>query len=535
MQLASVQPFCSFSFPLRWQPKGIWAILMSVAIASAPSPAIAVPIESVTNPRDAYGGWVSDDANLLSDATESELNQIISDLEATNGSEIAVVTVADTAPAATPKAFATELFNDWGIGKADADNGILFLISEGDRRVELEIGYGMESILTQPRLRQILNIHILPPMKEGDFDQGALAGTLALIGEVQRPAGGESKADLPNSEALASSEATVSQSSEGTTPTRQPGDPGLSPDLKMQQQQWFQALMGIPLHIRIAIGGFSTSLLLLYLMRKAARRPVWLKPGTTSRHCIGNHPDLRIQRLEYLGTTLAIASTLILVGGTISVVVPSLFIGLIVTLPLTKKVHQKRQADRAQQLRAGDRQSSDSAPPTDHQQDWIRPRQCETCNRALTRLSETDLVQHLRKPKRVAQKLGSMKFEAWHCAQCEQANRPHLHIIETVLNSKTYRYCPHCLELTVKRTHKTKQPTYTTPGKRIYTDRCQCCDYESQSTEVTSLPKKSRLQRSYSSGGYYGGGFGGGSSGGSSGGGGFGGGSSGGGGCGGGF
>ena len=55
--------------------------------------------------------------------------RIIDNLERADGTEITVVTVLETAPAESPKTFATELFNYWGIGKAELDNGILFLIS----------------------------------------------------------------------------------------------------------------------------------------------------------------------------------------------------------------------------------------------------------------------------------------------------------------------------------------------------------------------------------------------------------------------
>ncbi|MGL4883331.1 MAG: TPM domain-containing protein [Waterburya sp.] len=57
-------------------------------------------------------------AGILSDRTETELNNLITNLEQTNGTEIAVVTVSETTPAESPKAFATELFNYWGRRKS---------------------------------------------------------------------------------------------------------------------------------------------------------------------------------------------------------------------------------------------------------------------------------------------------------------------------------------------------------------------------------------------------------------------------------
>ncbi len=106
---------------------------------------------------------------------------MIEQLEAQNGTELAVVTVPLTAPAASPKEFTTELFNYWGIGKKEQDNGVLFLISVGDRRVEIETGYGIEGILPDAKVGRIIDTKIKPRFKQGDFDGGTLAGTQALV------------------------------------------------------------------------------------------------------------------------------------------------------------------------------------------------------------------------------------------------------------------------------------------------------------------------------------------------------------------
>ncbi|GBO56732.1 hypothetical protein APA_5067 [Pseudanabaena sp. lw0831] len=78
-------------------------------------------------------------AELLSPQAKAQINQIATNLEADTKAELAVVTVPTTDPAFSPKAFATELFNIWGIGKADQDNGLLILVSRDERRVEIEI------------------------------------------------------------------------------------------------------------------------------------------------------------------------------------------------------------------------------------------------------------------------------------------------------------------------------------------------------------------------------------------------------------
>ena len=158
----------------------IWIVPFCLTVLS-PLSVHALTVEEVPNPRQVNGTWVMDMANILSEDTESKLNQMISNLEIENGTEIAVVTVLETSPAASPKAFTTELFNHWGIGKADEDNGVLFLVSVGDRRVEIETGYGIEPMLPDAQVGKIIETQITPLFKQSNFDDGTLAGTQALI------------------------------------------------------------------------------------------------------------------------------------------------------------------------------------------------------------------------------------------------------------------------------------------------------------------------------------------------------------------
>ncbi|WP_371357348.1 YgcG family protein [Hydrocoleum sp. CS-953] len=120
-------------------------------------------------------------AEILSPSTETQLNQMISDLEAKNGAEIAVVTVPETQPTATPKEFATKLFNYWGIGKKGQNNGVLFLVSVGDRRVEIETGKGIQQTLPNAKVSNIIDSKIIPEFKSGNFESGVVAGTKELV------------------------------------------------------------------------------------------------------------------------------------------------------------------------------------------------------------------------------------------------------------------------------------------------------------------------------------------------------------------
>lgn len=157
-----------------------WITSFSLLIGTA-LPSLAITVEEVPNPKQDGSGWVTDMADILSNNTETQLNKLISQLERENGAEIAVVTVPETTPSATPKEFTTELFNYWGIGKADEDNGVLFLVSTEDRRVEIETGYGIAKVLPDTKVGQIIDTEITPQFKQENYDDGTLAGTQALI------------------------------------------------------------------------------------------------------------------------------------------------------------------------------------------------------------------------------------------------------------------------------------------------------------------------------------------------------------------
>jgi uncharacterized protein len=147
---------------------------------------LALDVQDVPNPRQTNGTWVTDMAGILDEPTEAQLNSVISQLEHQNGTEIAVVTVPETAPAASPKEFTTKLFNYWGIGKKGKDNGRYF-DSKRDRRVEIETGYGVEAILPDAKVGNIISTQITPRFKQGDFKGGTLAGTKALVVALEAP------------------------------------------------------------------------------------------------------------------------------------------------------------------------------------------------------------------------------------------------------------------------------------------------------------------------------------------------------------
>ncbi|TXD39798.1 TPM domain-containing protein [Lujinxingia vulgaris] len=146
--------------------------LMFPALASAMSP------EEVPNPQERRE-WVADEANLLDAFHRESINRALTQLEADTGIEIAVVTV-ESVDSPTPKDFTTELFNHWGVGKAEENNGLLIVLVSEERRLEMETGYGLEGVLTDGWLKVMQERDMVPRFREGNFAAGLTAGVFAL-------------------------------------------------------------------------------------------------------------------------------------------------------------------------------------------------------------------------------------------------------------------------------------------------------------------------------------------------------------------
>jgi uncharacterized protein len=135
--------------------------------------AIAIDITSVPNPR-SEGLWVVDLVDIIDTDTEAKINAQIEQLNRDSTVEIALVTVDNVT--STPKEFATSLFNHWAVGNAEKNNGLLVLMVMGQRRLEMETGYGLEPILPDGWLGGMQAEKMVPQFKQGNFGKGLESG-----------------------------------------------------------------------------------------------------------------------------------------------------------------------------------------------------------------------------------------------------------------------------------------------------------------------------------------------------------------------
>lgn len=125
-------------------------------------------------------GYVSDFAEIISPAVEARLEADLESYTASTSNELAVVTLKSLEGDTIENA-AVALFEQWGIGQKDKDNGVLLLVAPNERELKIEVGYGLEPVLTDSRAGSIIREVITPKFKENDYDGGISSGVEAIL------------------------------------------------------------------------------------------------------------------------------------------------------------------------------------------------------------------------------------------------------------------------------------------------------------------------------------------------------------------
>ncbi|ANV99714.1 TPM domain-containing protein [Bradyrhizobium icense] len=128
-------------------------------------------------------GRVVDQTGTLTAGDVAALTQRLKDLETRKGSQIAVLIVPTTDGEAI-EPFALRVAEAWKVGRKKIDDGALLVIAKNDRRLRIEVGYGLEGALTDATTKRIIDEDITPKFKSGDFAGGVSAGVIRMIGVV---------------------------------------------------------------------------------------------------------------------------------------------------------------------------------------------------------------------------------------------------------------------------------------------------------------------------------------------------------------
>ena len=144
-----------------------WLCLVSFCVAA-----------SLTFP--ALTGRVVDQAGLLSVDDRATLIESLSALQVKTTDQLVVVTL-NSLQGTTIEEYGYQLGRQWQIGQKDRDSGVLLIVAAAERKVRIEVGYGLEGTLTDAATRLIIENSILPPFKAGDLASGIKAGAAEII------------------------------------------------------------------------------------------------------------------------------------------------------------------------------------------------------------------------------------------------------------------------------------------------------------------------------------------------------------------
>ena len=186
----------------------VWGlILVAAACLAIGGPARAAP----TFP--ALTGRVVDQAHVLTPEVTAQLTQQLGDLETKTSRQLIVVTLSslngyDIAD------YGYQLGRAWGVGQKGLNNGVLLIVAPGEHKVRIEVGYGLEPIVTDALSSLILQQRVLPKFRAGDVQGGVVDGAQALVEQLSL--------DTSTAEAKAAAAAQARQAGQG----REGGSPG---------------------------------------------------------------------------------------------------------------------------------------------------------------------------------------------------------------------------------------------------------------------------------------------------------------------
>ena len=156
----------------------------AAALAAALVAILAAPTATAQREVPYLSGRVVDEADIVPDDAEARIEQRLAAWEAETGNQVAVLTV-DSLEGDAIEDFSMRVAETWKIGRGGVDDGVIFVVASDDRRMRIEVGYGLEAELTDLESGRILDEIVGPRFRQGDFGGGVEAGVEAILAGVE--------------------------------------------------------------------------------------------------------------------------------------------------------------------------------------------------------------------------------------------------------------------------------------------------------------------------------------------------------------
>lgn len=130
-------------------------------------------------------GRVNDYAGILSAAEKGELERLLKETEEMTSAQVVLLTISSLSGDVLED-FSMRVAEDWKLGQAGQDNGVLLLVAVAERKIRIEVGYGLESILTDAKSGYIIRKNIVPKFKKGNYFSGIGSGLSTITGIIKK-------------------------------------------------------------------------------------------------------------------------------------------------------------------------------------------------------------------------------------------------------------------------------------------------------------------------------------------------------------
>ena len=131
-----------------------------------------------------YSGYVNDYAGVISEKDKASMEEVAKEVEEKTGAQIAVLTVKSMAPYASIDDFSMAVAEKWKVGEKGKDTGIILVLAMEERKIRIEVGYGLEGIFNDARTGRILDNNVIPYFRGGDFSAGLRRGMFKIADTI---------------------------------------------------------------------------------------------------------------------------------------------------------------------------------------------------------------------------------------------------------------------------------------------------------------------------------------------------------------
>ncbi len=416
--------------------------------------------------------YVNDWANLLDEGAKARITQDLKSLRSETGVEITLVTIGRMSDYAgtkrTIEGFALELFNQWGVGDASKNDGVLVLVSHYDRKMRIATGRAYDDTRKNREAKRIIDESFIPSFKRDNYQQGILNGMARVISAFD-------PTNIPNEH---------TSLPVGFMDSESALDKQVNNDVPKASNKFMNSRYLV--FIVIFAGIVMLNLFNTTFSSKFSNKSVTAEHYTQGNYAIDKQPknfkpkfpnekkvDIRI----YLGFFLLGLIALLFVAAFIGFVyVKPAFLALLAGLGFNYGLAEFKMRKRN------------------------KPKTCPRCSNLMDRLSERLDDKYLQLPERVEESLKSVDYDVWICDDCQRTKK----LRYPYWQSKVAK-CKQCEFITLEIDINTlKTATTSREGLEEVIEDCKYCDYHHEYEQV--IPQKVESSDSSSSSSSFGGG-----------------------------